>query len=95
MSEPENWRINAAPVTVTGTSLPHGTVQSSRIADGAIQTGNVVDDLRNGDPKLIEALILTALARTSLNGFSDLGKDEARRFLDIYRQHVIEEASRQ
>jgi hypothetical protein len=76
-------------------SIQPGSIGSSRIADGAIQSGNVIEDLRNGDPKMIEALILTALARTSLNGLSDLGKDEARRFLDIYRQHVIEEAPRQ
>lgn len=63
-----------------------------KIADGAVETGNILEDLRNGDPKMVEALILTALARTTLNGMTDMGKEQARHFLDVYRQHVIDEA---
>ncbi|MFD7867976.1 hypothetical protein [Streptomyces sp. NPDC059783] len=69
-----------------------GAITSSRIEDGAIQAGNIIEDLQSGDPKMIEALILTALSRTTLNGLTDLGPQQARRFLDLYKQHILDEA---
>ncbi|MFD8899895.1 hypothetical protein [Streptomyces ardesiacus] len=85
-------RIHADSITITAHALPHGAVTSARIADDAIEVGNVIEDLQNGDPKMIEAMILTALSRTTLNGISDMGKEQARHFLALYRQHVIAEA---
>ncbi|MGW5529491.1 hypothetical protein [Streptomyces xanthochromogenes] len=73
--------------------LQPGSITSTRIQDGAVETGSILDALRDEDPQMIEAMILTALAHTSLNGLTDMGMNEARRFLGLYRQHVVEEAS--
>lgn len=92
MTNPDDDRIHAEPLTITGMTLPHGSIQSTKIADGAIETGDVVEDLRRGDPKTVEAFIIAVLSRATVNGITDLGKDEARRLLGIYRQHVIEQS---
>lgn len=91
---PEPVHYEGRPVpeeSVTRTTIVPRSVTSARIPDGAIQSGDLLEELRNGDPKTVEALILTALSRTTLNGMTDLGMDQARRFPDIYRQYVIEQ----
>lgn len=88
----ERWNIDGRDIDVTVRSVAPGAVTSASIAPNAVETGNVLDDLRNGDPKMVEALILTSLARTTLNGFTELGQEQARHFLDLYKQHVVEQA---
>ncbi|GAA3155569.1 hypothetical protein ACFQ0X_44160 [Streptomyces rectiviolaceus] len=93
MTRPDDDRIHADPITVTALgNIPPDAISFSTLAPDAVETGNIIEDLRNGDPKMVEALILTALARTTLNGVTDMGKEQARHYLDLYKQHVIDEA---
>ncbi|MFJ1782492.1 hypothetical protein ACIOKA_37935 [Streptomyces anulatus] len=73
--------------SITGRIAPD-SVTAPRIADGAVETGNVMDDIRNEEPWMVEAIIVRALAEFSLGG-SPMGKQEAERWLGLYRQNVL------
>ncbi|MEU6925476.1 hypothetical protein [Streptomyces sp. NPDC046631] len=66
-------------------------VTVAKIADCAIQSGNVMDDIRSEEPWIVEAIIVRALAEFSLGG-PPMGKAEAQRWLGLYRQHVLDSA---
>lgn len=67
--------------------LPDGAIEGRPIEPGAIQTGDVLADIRNEDPYAVEQVILHALAEFSMGG-PPMGKDEARRWLSLYLQQV-------
>ncbi|MEU5748207.1 hypothetical protein ABZ804_22045 [Streptomyces sp. NPDC047726] len=67
--------------------IPEGAIQYCRIEEGAIQSGDVLADIHNREPYVVEQVILHALAEFSLGG-PPMGKDEARRWLSLYLQQV-------
>ncbi|MFN1193347.1 hypothetical protein ACK03K_34350 [[Kitasatospora] papulosa] len=67
--------------------IPEGAIQSCQIEEGAIQSGDVLADIRNREPYAVEQVILHALAEFNMGGPS-MGKDEARRWLSLYLQQV-------
>ncbi|MFC9280870.1 hypothetical protein [Streptomyces collinus] len=69
--------------------LPDGAIESRKIESGAIQTGDVLADIRNREPYAVEQVILHALAEFSLGG-PPMGKDEARRWLSLYLRQVAD-----
>lgn len=69
--------------------IPPGAITAGTIPSGAIQTGDVLEDILNREPYAVEAVILHALAECSLGG-RPMGKDEARQWLSLYLQQVAE-----
>ncbi|MFF1600795.1 hypothetical protein ACFVYV_25355 [Streptomyces mirabilis] len=64
-------------------------ITAGKIPSGAIQSGDVLEDIRNREPYAVEAVILHALAEFSMGG-PPMGKDEARQWLSLYLQQVAE-----
>ncbi|RZU28278.1 hypothetical protein EV284_6444 [Streptomyces sp. BK022] len=69
--------------------IPADAITAGQIPSGAIQTGNVLEDIRNREPYAVEAVILHALAEFSMGG-PPMGKEEARRWLSLYLHQVAE-----
>ncbi|MFI5990250.1 hypothetical protein ACIBAC_00150 [Streptomyces sp. NPDC051362] len=70
-------------------ALPPGAITAEKIPSGVIQSGDVLEDIRNREPYAVEAIILRALAAFSMGG-PPMGKDEARQWLSLYLQQVAE-----
>ncbi|MFJ2225572.1 hypothetical protein ACIOFY_36720 [Streptomyces anulatus] len=77
---------------MTPEPIPPGAVTASKIPSGVIQTGDVLEDIRNREPYAVEAVILHALAEFSMGG-TPMGKDEARLWLSLYLRQVGEGCS--
>ncbi|MGW4086942.1 hypothetical protein ACWEGS_28320 [Streptomyces sp. NPDC004822] len=74
---------------MTDEPIPPGAITTDVIPSGVIQTGNVLEDIRNREPYAVEAVILHALAEFSMGG-PPMGKDEARKWLSLYLRQVAE-----
>ncbi|MDH6449618.1 hypothetical protein M2155_002026 [Streptomyces sp. SAI-119] len=69
--------------------IPAGAIGTSKIPDGAIQSGDALEDIRKREPYAVEAVILHALAKFSMGG-PPMGKDEARKWLGLYLRQFAE-----
>ncbi|MEU3282745.1 hypothetical protein [Streptomyces antibioticus] len=69
--------------------LPEGAIEARPLAAGAVQTGDVLADLRAEEPYAVEQVILHALAEFSMGG-PPMGPAEARRWLGVYLRQVAE-----
>ncbi|SEE85026.1 hypothetical protein SAMN05216483_6784 [Streptomyces sp. 2131.1] len=69
--------------------LPPGAISAGKIPSDAIQTGDVLEDIRNREPYAVEAVILHALSEFSM-GMAPMGKERAREWLSLYLQQVAE-----
>ncbi|MFJ4084909.1 hypothetical protein ACIP2Z_38950 [Streptomyces iakyrus] len=74
---------------MTSEPIRPGAISAGKIPSGAIQTGDVLEDIRNREPYAVEAVILHALAEFSMGG-PPMGKDEARQWLSLYLRQVAE-----
>ncbi|MET8696913.1 hypothetical protein ABZV65_30735 [Streptomyces bauhiniae] len=69
--------------------IPAGAITAGQIPSDAIQTGNVLEDIRNREPYAVEAVILHALSKFSMGG-RPMGNEEARQWLSLYLRQVAE-----
>ncbi|WP_411147416.1 hypothetical protein [Streptomyces sp. A30] len=75
------------PTNQLGTTS-EGAVEVRKIEQGAIDIGDLLEDIQNKEPYAVEQVIIRALAEFSL-GKTPMGKEEARRWLSDYIRHVI------
>ncbi|MGW2550083.1 hypothetical protein [Streptomyces sp. NPDC001635] len=69
--------------------IPPGAITAGQIPSDAIESGDVLEDIRNREPYAVEQVIIHALAEFSMGG-PPMGKDEARRWLSVYLRQVAD-----